>query len=271
MPNSGRVLAGDIDIPKNLAEKYRDKNVAVIGGLGFVGNWLRVALTMCGANVLVIDNLSRGFSFGQYMATGGTKIGIDVSKEIDYLSSHLKPADYVFNLAASVDGVLYNENHHAEMYKENIDVLMGPVLAASKAGVPAFLQTSSVCVYAPEHNAPSIERYGLTGEPHGANAGYAEAKRDGERFAKWSKLEHVVIARPSNVAGYGDYYDDKAHVIPAFIRRAFELKKSGGKSFVVYGDPYATREFIHPADVATGMMFALSGGDNRGAYNIGTF
>lgn len=246
-----------------LINSYADTNVCVIGGAGFVGHWLVKALRAAGANVIVIDNFSRGDNIGidkvQYYH-------LDV-RNIDRAASKLNSIDVVFNLAATVAGVLYNQEHQAEMYKSNIEVLMAPALAASKAGVPAFLQTSSVCVYAPEHNAPSSEQYGLVGVPHPANAGYAEAKRDGERFASWSNIEKVVVVRPSNIAGAGDYFDEKAHVIPALVKRASEL--SAREEFVLYGDPNATREFIHPLDVATGMMYAIMFGDNREAYNIG--
>ena len=250
-----------------LVEKYSGMHVAVIGGAGFVGSYLVRRLLEAGAHVTVVDDFSRGNN----ILSDAAYIDLDVGKEIANLTTVLAGKDAVFNLAAAVAGVLYNESHQNEMYYTNMLVLTGPVLAAQAAGVPAFMQTSSVCVYAPAHNAPSQEPFGLMDEPHPANAGYAEAKRDGERFATWSSIPRVVIVRPSNVAGAGDYFDEKAHVIPAFVKRAHSLPSVNTvyEKFLVYGNPDATREFIHPDDVALGMMTALAFGIDREAYNIG--
>ena len=119
------------------------------------------------------------------------------------------------------------------MYYSNIRVLTVPVAVADDVRVPVFLQTSSVCVYAPEHNSPCDECCGMMGTPHPANAGYAEAKRDGERVALWAdNIQKVVIVRPSNIAGPGDYFDDMAHVVPAFVKRAFYNQSE----FMLYGN-----------------------------------
>jgi len=258
----------DVQVGSRLSNAYSGKAAMILGGAGFVGNWLRLALTAAGAHVVIVDNFSRG------QRSSGWRYGSHEVRQYSVLAREalvgdMGDMDYVFNLTAAVAGVLYNENHHAEMYAANINVLMEPVLAASQAGVPAFLQTSSVCVYDPAFNAPSTESYGMSGTPHPANAGYAEAKRDGERFAIWSKVGKVVIVRPSNIAGFGDYFDDKAHVIPAFVQRAVEMKAAGLDKFDLYGNPKATREFIHPLDVARGMMSALAFGKDREAYNVG--
>jgi GDP-L-fucose synthase len=152
------------------------------------------------------------------------------------------------------------------MYADNIKVLASPLRASEQAGVPHYLQTSSVCAYAEDHQSPCDESKGWGGEPHPSNAGYAEAKRDGERMVQWSSLEHAVIVRPSNIVGPYDYYDDRAHVVPAFIKRAIE---EDDDKFRAYGSATVQREFINSIDVAEGMMYALALGSNKEAYNLG--
>ena len=251
------------DLEPIIVNAYKHRNVFVVGGCGFVGMQLVLLLKAAGAQVSVIDDMSRGST----LFPGVWYVQRDAGSynNIGDIADLFKDADMVFNLAATVAGVLHNQSHHAEMYASNIRVLTAPVLAAKLAGVPAFLQTSSVCVYAPEYNNPSVEIHGMHGRPHPANAGYAEAKRDGERVAKWSGIERTIIVRPSNIAGPGDYFDDKAHVIPALVKRAFARENP----FLLYGDASATREFIHPLDVAAGMMYALALGEPGEAYNIG--
>jgi len=244
-----------------LTKFYSGKKVVVTGGAGFVGSHLVEHLEQLGAEVVVLDNLSKG----QNLPAKGQFLAADIG-DFKQVSFWLKDAFAVFNLAASVAGVLHNMNHNLDMYNENILLQTVPVAAASAAGVPHFLQTSTVCVYAPENNAPSEEVWGLIGIPHQANGGYAEAKRDGERAVAWSDLEHAVIVRPSNIFGPRDYFDEKAHVIPALIRRAIE---EDGPELQLYGPPQATREFIYVDDVAWGMLYALAFGENGEAYNVG--
>ena len=276
---------------RDVTNFYRGKKVVVIGGAGFVGIQLVRQLVDTGADVWVIDDFSRGqnivtgakyvkhdqFSYLGYELVDSASIGsyygfenvgfdITAPRAMHVLQWALSDAFAVFNLAAVVAGVLHNENHHVQMYDDNIRVLASPLRASEQAGVPHYLSTSSVCVYSEDHQSPCDEAIGWGGDPHPANAGYAEAKRDGERLVQWSSLEHAVIVRPSNIIGPYDYYDDRAHVVPAFIKRAVDTKGE----FKLYGNPYAKREFIYSSDVASGMMYALALGKNKEAYNLGT-
>jgi nucleoside-diphosphate-sugar epimerase len=273
-----------------LAEYYADKNVVVAGGAGFVGIQLVRLLADVAKKVLVLDNFSRGlnivdrenvhYSFetgmGMYLpyelAQGeeafrrrrGWGEGCDVARETGY-SWMLEGYDAFFNLTATVAGVLHNENNHLQMYHDNVRVLASPLRACEQAGVPAFFQTSSVCVYAEDRQSPCDESVGWGGKPHPANWGYAEAKRDGERMAQWANIEKVVIGRPSNVIGPYDYFDSKSHVVPAFVHRAITTEGT----FEAYGSATIQREFIYSWDVAVGMAWALAFGENGEAYNIG--
>jgi nucleoside-diphosphate-sugar epimerase len=113
-----------------------------------------------------------------------------------------------------------------------------------------------------------MEKNGHLGEPESANAGYAWAKRMGERICSWAfagTQTRYVIVRPTNAYGERDYYDEKAHVIPALVRKFTD----GRKTVDVYGGRQ-TREFIHADDVARGMMIIAERGIDGHAYNLGT-
>lgn len=239
---------------------YSGELVVVTGGAGFVGGTLVERLIDLGARVRVLDNLSRG----QRVHPKAELYQPDVNS-VESCHFWFKDAFAVFNLAASVAGVLHNMSHHLEMYSENVGLQMSPVIAAERAQVPHFLQVSSVCVYSPKLNHPAHEEVGLLGEPHAANAGYAESKRDGERLIGWSDLPHAVIVRPSNIYGPHDYFDERSHVIPALIKKALE-----DEVVIVYGNTQAMREFIYVDDVVDGMLHALARGEHKKAYNIGT-
>ena len=241
---------------------YSGKRVVVTGGAGFLGSHLIETLGRAGAHVIVADDRSRGM-----WRTDDYDIeyrGLDVS-DLKTCLYAFEGAFAVFNLAASVAGVLYNQSHNIEMFERNIRLQTAPVLAAKEAGVPHFLQVSSVCVYAPKHAEGAKEENGQRGEPIAANNGYAWAKRMGERAALWADLPHTVIVRPSNMYGPRDYFDDRAHVIPALIRKCLE-----SDVIRVHGTGNEVREFLYVEDCAQGMLAALENGGNGGIYNLGT-
>lgn len=241
---------------------WNGKRVVVTGGAGMIGGELVRLLLDAGASVVVLDNFSRGnrridgaeYAYGD---AGNEGVCRDV----------LKGADAVFNLAAEVAGVEFNQSHQFWMFWRNIRVLMMPLRIAAEYGVKRFLQTSSVCIYAPEYNHPCREENGLIGVPTKENRGYSLAKRMGEYMAKWCAEEglHTVIVRPSNVYGPYDYFDERAHVIPALIRKTVE-----DEEIIVNGSGKERREFIYSTDVAHGMMAALARGRPGQVYNLGT-
>lgn len=244
---------------------WKDKRVCVIGGAGFVGLHLIEMLFDAGAKVRVLDNLSRsderpfspdaiGFHYGDCSDEGTCR---DIFKD----------QQYIFNLAAWVAGVDYNQKNQVEMYSRNWLTQMMPLRIAHEYGIERFLSVSSVCVYAPEFNAPCVEENGFRGEPIQANLGYSLAKRAGERMAIWYTDAglHTVRVRPSNIFGPGDYFDERAHVIPALIRKAF-----GDEEIVANGTGREQREFLYVTDAAQGMMDALQFGEKGAVYNLGT-
>lgn len=238
---------------------WQDKKVIVTGGAGMVGSHLVELLLEAGARVTVLDNFSRGDT----RIAGASYFRTDVgSKEARVF---YEGAFAVFNLAAQVAGVIYNQKNHLEMFDKNMRLLSAPLLAAQETNVAHFLQVSSVCVYAPENLTPCSEPLGKEGVPTKANEGYSWAKRMGEMVAGWSTLPHVVTVRPSNIYGPRDYFDERAHVIPALIRKALTAD-----TLNVNGTGGESREFLYVKDAARGMMHALEHGEHGEAYNLGT-
>lgn len=256
-----------------VADFYAGQKVVVTGGAGFVGYHLVKALVAAGARVWVIDNFVRGqntlpeptfFGCGHWRSGNPIYWKVDIAANEDACYDSFMDAFAVFNLAATVAGVTYNQENHQGMFHENMQLQTIPVMMAQETEVPHFLQISSVCVYGEDANHPAVED-ALGGEPTGANAGYSWAKRMGEKVALWSAIPHLVIVRPSNIYGPRDYFDERAHVIPALIKKCLE-----DETIEVYGTGREMREFIYVEDAARGMMAALARGEHREVYNLGT-
>jgi GDP-L-fucose synthase len=255
-----------------VSEYWKGKRVCVTGGAGFVGVQLVGELIKAGAQVAVLDNWTRG----QNRLWDANYITGDANNEstVTYAYQprwagesaediYKAKVDVVFNLVATVAGVLHNMNHHHRMFLDNVNLQTVPLMVAERMEIPVFVQVSSVCIYDPRWNHPAIESE-MGPNPHKANEGYAWAKKMGEQAVGWSNIERAVIVRPSNIFGPHDYFDDKAHVIPAVIKRVIEEPVVH-----MYGPRDVMREFIYSNDVALGMMAAAEFGEDKQAYNIG--
>jgi GDP-L-fucose synthase len=245
---------------------WNAKQIIVTGACGMVGSRLCEFLRNEGAHVYGLDDMSRG----KHHVAGCNYDVMDCGSVDHWLGvfdyRQLKPFA-IFNLAAAVGGVYYNLKNHAGQFESNMMLQTVPVRVAAMKKVPIFLQTSSVCVYPPVWNDPAIESNGLREWPEKANAGYAWAKRMGEYVTRWG-LEgtgtRYVIVRPTNMYGIRDYFDERAHVIPALIRKFTTQDKA-----TVYGGNQ-TREFLYADDGARGMMAVAEQGVCGEAYNLGT-
>jgi len=253
---------------------YTGKTVAITGGAGMIGHQLvRLLSPFCRA-IYVIDDFSRG-QFALKIANvtyikadaGLVDACVFVFNQNKASHVHRQPVDVAFNLAAHVGGVFHNMKNQTAMFHGNIRLQSAPVAAAEKVGVKTLVQTSSVCVYAEGYNAPCVEENGRTGEPHPSNGGYALAKRTGELVAEMSDVPNVIIVRPGNAYGVGDYFDSEtSHVIPALIERALSISN---KEIIVRGSPLAVREFTNSSDIAWGMAVA-GASESREIYNVGS-
>lgn len=231
-----------------------------------VGSRLCEFLRDAGAYVYGLDDESRG----TYRVEGCNYDVMDCGDFAEWLRvfNYRKLAPFaIFNLAAAVGGVYYNMKAHYSQFVDNVTLQSVPARVAAFREVPTFLQTSSVCIYAAEHNSPAKECAGHWGHPEAANAGYAWAKRMGEHICHWaledSQTKYVIV-RPTNMYGIRDYFDERAHVIPALIKKFLTQDKP-----TVYGGEQ-TREFLYADDGARGMMAVAENGETGEAYNLGT-
>ena len=230
-----------------------------------VGSRLCEFLRDEGAHVMGFDDESRG----TFRVAGCEYYIGDASDFAEWMRMfayrHLQPFA-VFNLAAAVGGVYYNQSNHTSQFIKNVELQTVPAMVAAARKIPVFVQVSSVCVYADCWNDPADEKAGHWEQPEPANAGYAWAKRMGENVCHWSFGDETryMIVRPTNMFGIRDYFDERAHVIPAIIKKCLTLDK-----FEVWGGSQ-TREFLYADDGARGMIAVAEHGKTGEAYNLGT-
>ena len=87
---------------------FKDRNVLVTGGLGFIGSNLCIELVRMGAHVTIVDNMlprQGGNLFNIKEIEDRVKVNVsDVRNELS-MSHLVKDADYVFHLAGQVNHV----------------------------------------------------------------------------------------------------------------------------------------------------------------------
>lgn len=248
-----------------MSEFWNNKQVIVTGACGMIGSRLSEFLRDAGAWVCGFDDQSRStYTIENVIYHIGD--ASDYTEWNKLFACPERSVFAVFNLAAAVGGVYYNLKNHTSQFYKNVQLQTVPAMVAAQRKVPIFLQTSSVCVYADGLNNPARESSWIMGRPEPANAGYAWAKRMGELVCHWifDDATKYVVARPTNCYGIRDYFDERAHVIPALIKKFLTQDKA-----TVYGGGQ-TREFIYADDVARGMMVVAEKGERGEAYNLGT-
>jgi len=179
--------------------------------------------------------------------------------------------EIVLNLAASKGGgIVHSMQHHASLFRDNLNTFMNVIDAARLAHVERFLVVSSACVYPKNVTNPTPEEDGFKDVPDSANAGYGWSKRMEEYLGQAYAGEFgmkIAIARPYNAYGpRDDFFAEYSHVIPGLICRIF----SGENPLVVWGSGRQTRSFVYATDFARGLLKVCEKYPVADPLNIGT-
>jgi GDP-L-fucose synthase len=238
---------------------WKDKRVVVTGGAGFLGTF-------------VVDKLSaRGAA--QVVVPRRRDCDLTVLENIRRLLRDARP-DIIIHLAARVGGIGANREHPAEFFYDNL--MMGAPLFHESwaAGVKKFVALGTICCYPKHTPIPFREDDLWSGYPEETNAPYGLAKKmllvQSEAYRQQYGFNSIFLM-PVNLYGPRDNFDpSSSHVIPALIKKCLEAKERGDKEIIVWGDGSPTREFLHVADAAEGIILAAERHDDSGPVNLGS-
>lgn len=196
---------------------------------------------------------------------------LDRKAVFDYLDRS-KP-DAVLIAAAKVGGIMANNTYPVEFLSQNLQIETNLMDAAHAAGVERLLFLGSSCVYPKLSKQPIKEEYLLTGELEKTNEAYAISKISGLKLIQAYRQQYSrkwVSAMPTNIYGPGDNFDiERAHVLPALIRKFHDAKVRGDQSVTLWGSGSPLREFLHADDLATACIFLIENYNDDIAINIG--
>jgi UDP-glucose 4-epimerase len=245
------------------------RNILVTGGAGFIGSHLVERLLAEGHDVTVIDDFSTGSLENLAGVCGhpGLRVVTGRISECDALMEMVGRCEAIYHLAAAVgvDLVMTSGLRTIETNLRETQVILE---AASAAGVPLLLTSTSEVYGKSQQGAFSEEDDLLIGPPHLSRWSYACSKLMDEFLALAHAKEHgtpVVIARLFNTVGprqTGQY----GMVLPRFIQAA-----RLGRPLRVYGDGCQTRCFCAVGDTVEALVRLQSCPAARGeVFNVGS-
>jgi len=237
---------------------HKDETIFVAGHRGMVGSAIHEKLRADGFTAVI----------------GRTRRELDLfdRASVRAFFEKEKPS-IVIDAAAKVGGILANNEQPVEFLLQNLTIQNNLIEAAADFGARKLLFLGSSCIYPKLAPQPIPESALLTGPLEETNDAYAIAKIAGIRLCQAYAREYgknFISGMPTNLYGPHDNYDlHNSHVLPAFIRKVHEAKKSGAKSITVWGTGTPRREFLHTTDLAEACLFLLQHYDEPDMVNIG--
>ena len=242
------------------------KTVLVVGGCGYIGSHMVLALRDAGYPVAVLDNLSRGFA--DAVGTAPVFVG-DIRSATDLdacFSGH--DVGLVMHFAALAyvgESVLEPELY----YQNNLVGTLNLLAAMRRHGLTRIVFSSTCATYGEPRQLPIPETH-----PQSPINPYGRTKLMIEQalidYGTAYGFESVSL-RYFNAAGCdplgraGERHDPETHLIPLVLDEALRVKRGGDPAeskLTVFGSDFPTpdgscvRDYIHVADLCRAHLFA---------------
>jgi GDP-L-fucose synthase len=237
---------------------HKDETIFVAGHRGMVGS--------------AIHRKLREEGFGKVLGRSRAELDLLDRTAVRAFFEKERPS-IVIDAAAKVGGILANNEQPVEFLLQNLAIQNNLIEAAADFGTRKLLFLGSSCIYPKMAPQPIPESALLTGPLEPTNDAYALAKIAGIKLCQSYARQYgknFISGMPTNLYGPHDNYDlHNSHVLPAFIRKVHEAKKSGAKTITVWGTGTPRREFLHTTDLAEACLFLLEHYNEPDLVNIG--
>lgn len=246
----------------------------VVGGAGYIGSHVVLALRDRGIDVTVLDNLERGCLRNVH----GPLIQADL-RDRPSLEAVFRDGGFpvVYHFAAYAY-IGESVEKPVSYFQNNVTGTANLLDVACKYGLRKFIFSSTCATYGEPVYLPIDEEH-----PQRPINPYGETKLSVERLLEYYRKENGMatgILRYFNAAGCdpsgraGEYHTPETHLIPLAIDAAYGRR--GPLS--IFGDDYQTkdgtcvRDYVHVSDLARAHLLvgdSLSSGQ-RLVYNLGS-
>jgi UDP-glucose 4-epimerase len=246
---------------------YRQKNVLITGGLGFIGSNLAHHLVRLGAKVLLVDSLIRKYGGNLFNVTGiedQVRVNIADVRDEHGLRYLVQNQEVIFNLAGQVSHTDSIEDPFTDL-EINVRSQLS-LLEACRHNNPQakIVFASTRQIYGKPEYLPVDERHPLQPvDVNGVN------KLAGEWYHILYHNIHdlkTVSLRLTNTYGPRMRVKDARQTFAGWwLRKIVE-----GRPFQVYGDGHQMRDFNYVDDVVKALLLAGCQDDANGKiFNLG--
>jgi len=239
--------------------------VLVTGGAGYIGSVVAGDLLQAGHQVVVFDNLSRGYR--QAVPKNAELVVGDLADRagVDELFRS-RAIDAVMHFAALIEAGESMKTPET-FFRNNTANALTLLEAMLAAGIKRFVFSSTAALYGNPERTPIEEDDRI----HPTNA-YGESKLLVERMLAWFHQIHglrYASLRYFNAAGasrpdQGEAHQPESHLIP----RILDVALGRAKHVNIFGTDYPTadgtcvRDYIHVSDLARAHLLALQALEN---------
>ncbi len=233
------------------ADFWKNKNVLITGGLGFIGSNLAIELVRRGARVTILDNLAPNQG-GNYFNIQPIlhKVTVDTSDVRDRSTVHnlVYGKDYIFHLARQTDHILSQSDPFPDI-DVNIKgtaILLEACKALNKTA--RFVYVGTRGQYGNAIKLPVAED-----APTNPKGIYELTNLAGEKLVKiYNDIHGIrsVMLRLTNIYGpRAQMKSDHFGVVNWFIRQAMDKVK-----IRVFGDGSLKRDFVYIDDAVDAVL-----------------
>ena len=246
---------------------FKDKNVLVAGGSGFVGRNLSLRLSDMGANVTATFHSAKRDRTPKHDNINWVWKDLTDPHVCNLLFAG-RDFDYVFMCAANTSGAEVMETTPLVHVTPNVVMNALIMEAAYRHGVKKFMFLSSNSVY-PLSDEP-LKEEDMTGEFFHKYFFVASMKKFSETLcemygSKIKKPMTSIVIRPGNLYGPMDDFEwETSHSTPALIRRVVERHAP----IEVWGDGSDRKDLMYIDDFVDGILLAMEKIDGFEILNL---
>lgn len=231
-------------------------SVVVTGGAGFIGSHVAASFIRAGADVLVVDDLSRGRE--RTVPAGARLVVTDVASAEAREQIVESGPSIVVHCAAQASVPRSFEDPAQDARTNIIGTLQVIAAAGAVPGCRLVHLTTAGALFGAEMIRPWTED-----DPVEPLSPYGLAKWTSERYVRLLLGDsRAVVLRLANVYGPGQEVSGEGAVVPAFISRML-----AGQDVVIDGDGEQTRDFVFVEDVVDAVL-AGARSPRGGTFNV---
>jgi UDP-glucose 4-epimerase len=248
--------------------------ILVTGGAGYIGSVNVALLREAGHEVVVLDNLSRGFRAAVaaeipfYQGDVGDRHLVARIAREHRVEACLHFAAYAYVGESVLKPRLYFEN--------NVAQATGLLAGLLEAGVRRLVFSSTCATYGEPRYVPIDEAHPQQPtNPYGWSKFFAERMLEASDRAEGLRFVGLRYFNAAGaIPGYGERHDPETHLIPNILSAA----AGALPEVTIFGQDYPTpdgtaiRDYIHVADLARAHLLALdyleTGGESD-FFNLG--